>query len=347
MNLTRNGSFPTITHRVLWGLHFVLSDKGCRADESKQAAHDFLQKIIDLLGENPALLSLPEDEDQSYPWLICNNQLPELNAVYLDIFSKLNNFYQFLYVAFAVGAGDNGTLTVAKAALKAQKAAYKDFYDKLLAKAGITASADKTAVTLRCENVELAKGLQALAGGEGSTLSAFIRCAFAPDDGEMLSRVEELYGYQGLLTAFVEKLNSLGYSGGFNDSFGRTAHCFSYKYCLPGTDVGFKIEYNARKTQQFAFGTLSGVGEKKMLEDFDNLPQAVQKHFIDICRPCSRCGGCTKGGKNKYFTVDVRYEGNVYSLCPQFPCHEWASFTPELADTLLVYLETQRKYAVK
>ena len=84
-----------------------------------------------------------------------------------------------------------------------------------------------------------------------------------------------------------------------------------------------------------------------MLENFERLPQIVQQHMIDICRPCNGCMGCTKGGKNKPFTVTVEYQGKTISLCPQFPCHEWEFLTPQLVERLEAYLEEQVRYQNK
>jgi len=82
-----------------------------------------------------------------------------------------------------------------------------------------------------------------------------------------------------------------------------------------------------------------------MLEDFENLDRDLQAHFIGICKTCNHCLVCTKGGKNKAFTVNVKYGGREYSLCPCFPQHSWDTMDEKRIDLLFKYHAAQEAYA--
>ena len=109
---------------------------------------------------------------------------------------------------------------------------------------------------------------------------------------------------------------------------------------------GFQIGYNPRKYKPFYFGTANGIGGKAMLEDFVNLDGDLQKHFINICRPCNGCRSCVKGGKNEIFKTKVSYNGKEYALCPCFPNHSWDTMDRGLIDLLFKYHDAQNIYGV-
>ena len=154
----------------------------------------------------------------------------------------------------------------------------------------------------------------------------------------MIDRIDKLYDYRGMLTETVEWFRNKGYEISVCFNIEKRAVDFSIK-CSASDNVCFMCGYNVRKKQMFFFGTGSGIGEKAMLADFNNLPPIVQRHMIDICRPCTYCMECTKGGRNQPFTVNLDYQGTEYIVCPRFPNHEWEFLTPELVERLEAYLD--------
>jgi len=149
-------------------------------------------------------------------------------------------------------------------------------------------------------------------------------------------------GLNGLLIELKNRCLKRGYTHEINLSLGSTDLVFNVYF--KNEIGGFHIGYNLRKYWQFSFGTINGIGEKAMLEDFDNLDDGMKRHFINICKPCSGCLICTKGGKNKIFTVPVNYDSKEYKLCPSYPRHAWETIDCGLIDTLFKYHDLQIKY---
>ncbi len=345
--------FQTVAHRVLWGYRFPFSDFAPIESEkasydAQKAVHTALEQILSALETDPSLLELPTDADRAYEWYVCNNRIPELNEIYLKCCKKLSDFYYFLFYAANRGQRSANQLVVSKAALKEEKTGYKPAYATLLAKANIGCRTTKVDVILTSDVDGLFEAFHLLADKtRKNPVGYFARGVFGSSNDYLLQRLDDLFDYQGLLLQTVQRFKDKGYTTSWEINYQGTYNPFQFRCESAVKDVGFKIDYNCRKKWIFCFGTLSGIGEKSMLENFEHLPQIVQQHMIDICRPCNGCMGCTKGGKNKPFTVTVEYQGKTISLCPQFPCHEWEFLTPQLVERLEAYLEEQVRYQNK
>ena len=157
------------------------------------------------------------------------------------------------------------------------------------------------------------------------------------------SRVDALLGLNGVLPALRQTCESLGYVSNVRALLTRTD--FSFNVELRRGVGGFLLVFSPRKAVKAGFGTLNGVGEKAMLEDFDNLPPDMKDYFLTICKPCNGCLECTKKGRNKPFTVCVSHNGRQYVLCPLFPRHLWEAPDPQLVRRLMTYHELQERYA--
>ncbi|MCL1855909.1 MAG: hypothetical protein FWF86_09265 [Clostridia bacterium] len=357
-------SFDTIAQRILYGLNFMYSEFVLVASEavSEQAQrklHGLMTRMIDKLYENPALLNLTDHKDEAYQAWEINNMKPELDKVYQSIFKALYEFYKFLYISALHGEISGHHLSIGCAALKEHKAGYKPQYNTLLKEIGIEVTKDKTDVFITADN-ELLQSLKLLAENTpvnvnpctSYALINFACCSFAGDysfpfAGDfnfLLARVDHVAGLNSLLFEIQNRCLENGYEKIMYCSFGASGFDFSIRF--QNKVGGFLIGYNPRKYQPFYFGTINGIGEKAMLEDFDNLDEDLQAHFINICRTCSGCLGCTKGGKNKIFATNVTYEGKEYNLCPSFPCHSWDTIDRGLMDVLFKYHAAQEKYGV-
>lgn len=65
-----------------------------------------------------------------------------------------------------------------------------------------------------------------------------------------------------------------------------------------------------------------------------------------FCKPRNNCMVCTKGGKNRQFTVLVHHDGSDYRLCPEFVQMTWynSDISREKIDFMLELNELQVRY---
>lgn len=354
MDIFRKKEFDNTAQRILYGFLFVYSDFEPVASDTADAQaqkklHESMGRMLGRLYETPALLGLPENPDEAYEWYEVSNRKPALSAVYLSAYKTLYEFYKFLYVAALHGEPKEGSLSVRTEILKANRTGYKPVYNKLLNEAGMEAVKEKSGVLILADgNIPAALKLLAEKVPTGINqwtpfeLADFARCSFCGEKEYLLLRTDRVNGLNGLLIELQNKCMEKGYSRDIRLHF--TATDLSFAVCFKTETGGFQIGYSSRKYRQFSFGTMNGIGEKAMLEDFENLDEDMQRHFVGICRPCSGCLSCTKNGKNKIFTVRVHYAGKEHSLCPCFPCHEWETLDGRLAEILFRYHDLQTRY---
>ena len=356
MNRIQDKSFDTISKRSLHGLRFVYSDfvpteLNSVSEQNQKRLHETMELLVEKLYENPALLNLPENKDEAYQTWEVNNMKPELDIVYQTIFKSLFMFYKFLYMSALHGKIDSGCLSVGNAELKAYKAAFKPLYKTLLNEIGIEISSDKSGVSI-CTNEGVLQSLKLLAEKvpvninkwTPFVLSNFACCSFMDDFSYLIQRTDSDNNLDGLLFTLQNEAIDKGYKQSIKCDM--TATYIGFTISFKNGIGGFQIGYNPRKYKPFQFGTANGIGEKAMLEDFDNLDEDLKEHFINICRPCSSCRNCVKGGKNEMFTTRVSYNGKEYALCPCFPNHSWDTMDRRLIDLLFKYHDAQNIYGV-
>jgi len=175
-------------------------------------------------------------------------------------------------------------------------------------------------------------------------LSNFACCLFTGDFSYLLQRTDSENNLDELLSVLQKQAIDKGYTQSIECKM--TATSIDFTIAFKNGVGGFLIGYNPRKYKPFYFGTMNGIGEKAMLGDFDKLDEDLKEHFINICRPCSSCRGCVKGGKNEMFTTKVSYYGKDYVLCPCFPNHSWDTMDRRLIDLLFKYHDAQNIYGV-
>jgi len=313
-----------------------------------------------MLYADPALLSLPYYPDESYPWNVVNNMIPELDAKYKAIFKVVYDIWKFLQTIALDGALSENGLYISKESLKAGKSAFKPVFAPLFDAVGVHTAKDRSGVTLRYHSNEILYEMQKLAREtfdrarkkydllwsiNAESLFDFSRCSFNDEWEYIIDRIDRETAMDGRLTALKDLCLERGYRLDMHAEFCQSSTSGFGIDFIRGVG-GFHITYNPRKTQLFGFGTKNGVGEKKMLEAFDTLDTDLKIHFKSICRPCSSCLSCTKGGKNKAFTINIAHDGQNFALCPMFPQHEWPAeeFSTELTDRLFRYHELQEYY---
>jgi hypothetical protein len=310
-------------------------------DDEQKSLHDLMRKLTDNLYENPDLLGLPTDPDDAYEWWQCNNMRPELYAVFQSIDKTLFGFYKFLYKTALNGEIEGDNLKTDIKILAENKAPFKPIYGKALSSVGLIVTKDKTQVSIVGDNGVL-RALKLLAERVPTNvnkwtpflLSEFERCAFDGSSEYTISRLDEMGGTNGLLMKLRERCLAEGYTEKL-DGLSAQYH---------NGVGGFNIAYNNKRRCGILYGTLNGIGQKAMLEDFDNLSDRMKQHHTLICKKCDGCLVCTKGGKNKIFTIYVEYGGESYNLCPMFPRNNWETLDEDLMDKLFEYHALQKKY---
>jgi len=356
MNNIQYMVFETVAKRALYGMKLIYSDfQPIEADNSSEQdqkkLHETMGLLVEKLNENPSLLSLPDDKDEAYQVWEVNNLKPELDKVYQTIFKSLFEFYKFLYITALHGEIEVGGLTISAANLKAHKAACKPVYKTLLNDVGIEFQKEKESVSIIAD-AGMLRSLKLLAEKvpvnvnkwTPFVLSNFACCSFTGNFDYLLARTDDANNLDGLLFTLQKEAAAKGYTQSVSCSMTATSTRIAISFS--NGVGGFLIHYNPRKYKSFQFGTANGIGEKAMLEDFDNLDEDLQKHFIDICRPCNGCRSCVKGGKNKMFTTTVNYKGTSYNLCPCFPRDSWDRLDRALIDLLFKYHDAQNAYDV-
>ena len=364
MTIERMTAFDTIAQRILYGLRFMYSEFVPAASEiadeqAQEKLHGLMAQMIDRLYENPKLLGLAGDADEAFACelLKCN---PALDKVYKSIFKAIYDFYKFLYISFFRGEANGDCLSISSAVLRECKASYKPPYKTLLKEIGIETEKGKTEIIFFAEEAMI-QSLRLLAektpvhinNWTSCAVSNFACCSFAGDHtfpftGDfdfLLARVDLAAGLNGLLLEIKDKCLESGYEKLIYWHFSASGIGFNIQF--KNKVGGFAFGYNPYKYQQFSFGTLNSIGVKAMLEDFENLDPDLQKYFMDVCKTCNGCLGCTKGGRNKIFATNVKYDGKEYHLCnDNYGRHTWDTIDRDLAAVLFKYHAAQEKYGV-
>ena len=363
MNTIQDMAFETISKRALYGLRLVYSDfqqteSNIVSVQNQKKLHEIMGLLIEKLHKNPVILNLPDNKDEAYQAWEVNNMKPELDKVYQTIFKNLFEFYKFLYMSALHGKIDEvplapriGCLSISSAELKANKVAFKPVYKTLLNEVGIEISSDKAVVSINADEGVL-QSLKLLAEKvpvnvnkwTSFVLSNFACCSFTGDFSYLLQRTDIANNLDGLTFVLQKEAIDKDYTQSIECKM--TATSIDFTISFKNGVGGFQIGYNPRKYKPFYFGTANGIGEKAMLEDFDNLDEDLKEHFVSICRPCNGCLGCTKSGNNKTFTTTVIHNAKEYKLCPCFPCHSWDTMDRRLIDLLFKYHDAQNIYGV-
>ena len=73
---------------------------------------------------------------------------------------------------------------------------------------------------------------------------------------------------------------------------------------------------------------------------------AIKRQIVQFCKPCNGFMGCTKGGKNKQFSVTVHLENGEHRLCLEFVQMEWynGDISTEKIDFMLELNELQERF---
>lgn len=347
--------FKIISQRIIYGLNFMYSEfvpiESEKANEQSQLKlHKLMGQMIDKLYNTPEFLNLADNEDEAYEWYTTNNTKPELDKVYKLIFKNLFDFYKFLYISFLQGITKENCLSIDNKILSKNQASYKPLYKTFLNEIGIDIEKGKVEIMFTAE-YDIIQSLRLLAERIPVNINPwtpyaiinFACCSFTGDFSYLLTRVDSVVGLNSLLLEVQSKCLENGYEQNIKCSFGASG--FDFSITFRNRVGGFVIGYNPRKYWQFYFGSLNSIGVKAMLEDFENLDNDLQKYFINVCKTCNGCLGCTKGGKNKIFAIKVKHDGIEYNFCnDNYARYNWETINRDLATVLFKYHAAQEIY---
>lgn len=347
-------SFDGLAQRVLAQYAFTFADFAPVATDAaslpaQRAFHALCGALVRGVAADPALLGLPTDVLDE--WLGPHQTLSMRPALY-----KVRNTCQkafeslcgLLYAAGLHGARQDGRLIVPKARLPKLTAKALATCTDLLSRLGYAAEMGEDALSFRFpEQPEILDAWQALAlacardpGSPNSQALRFALWLHADDPGFFLERVCQLLGLEADFFAQVaRRYEAKGYAVRFFIDGYRTTCAFTR------AASGLNIEY-ATLWPTVRFVNTTSIGIKAILEDADALDAAFRRQLVWFCKPCNDCLGCTKGGKNKQFTVPVDADGQAHRLCPEFVQMEWYNrdISLEKIDFLLALGELQAQY---
>jgi len=314
-----------------------------------------MKNILLSIYNNPEKIGLPISQDDYFRAFMCGNKRPDFNKLCKDIMAYINDFYKILYFAGNMGKVYENQLIMDLKFIKDAKIKIKNNYIIFLTSSGIPTSMLKDQIIFNADN-DLLRAWQLLAKatlytdiynksrGVNSVSFGLLKfaCALYNDDFSYYkSNVELLHNWsRGYFTPYIEEFKTNGFH---EDTFG---NLFEVEFKIRGNISGFAIRFNVYRDEQFYFMAENCQGVKAMLADFDNLPVPIQNYLVFSCGKCSGCMGCTKGGKSKVFTMNLKHNGRQIALCPQFNRREWfaTDVNNQFMVNLIEYIKLQEKY---
>lgn len=348
-------SFNLLHQRIFYNYLLCLSPfkpvKSDLADEQAQEQlHRFCGVVLCSAFENPELLGLKAQPDDCFELYVCNNRKPELSKSFRRYGELTESFYRFLCYAALNGTISGSTLTVAldKQQMKAAKEALA-----FLPYLGFGVVKDSLSVTLTASKYpRIFPAMRLLAsvnapGGEitGKTLFSFAMCVFSGDIDYLIPMIERKMDLEsGFFAPYFERMLGMGYRFERDWGWGAEGPYFSFQFNngVSGVHICFQIH----KKHQIYFQLGSQIGVKAICEDFDSQPAHIQDYLLDRLSDCNNCLGCTKGGRNAKFAVEVDENGAKCLLCPN---SFWIGFQIEYMNhdvmrTLIDFSALQEQY---
>ena len=349
-------SFESTAQRVLYRYLFSFADfspiESAAGVDAQKAFYAICKPIVQSVAGKPEWLGLPTAlPDQ---WLGAHetlNMYPELYKVRSDCQKTFVDLACFLFCAGQMGHCEDERLVVKKTDLPKTNAKRLGMYKELFGHSGIlmTDGGDvllfqipSSPDALSAWKVRAALCAEKKAHPREQAL-LFMLWIYEHDDSCFLERIRVLLGLE-------------------EDFFHKVAKAYRQK----GYDVAFKIdEYKTSVTYSknisglsIEFATLwptvrfvnrSCIGIKAILENAAECDGEFVRQLVQFCRPCTDCMGCTKGGKNRQFTVGIQIDHNEHRVCPEFVQMEWynGDISMDKIEFLLALNELQEKYGKK
>lgn len=318
-------TFDTLPQRIFYNYKLCLSPfiavKSDLVSEIEQKQlHDWSVSVINKLYEQPELMNINDEPDDCFELYVCNNRKPELSKSFRKSGELMNNFYRFLCYSTLNGNLDNNILTVNldKKQMKEVKTALS-----FLPIVGIKSEVKDDFVVLSSDQYpDIFRTMRFLTTANapdgqitGKTLFAFAMCIFDKNTDYLINMVErEMDIESGFFAPYFKQMVDAGYI--FEHEYGWCAEGPYFFYKFSNAVSGFNIHFDMRKIHQIYFSLGSQIGVKSICEDFDNQSEHIKDFLLDRLTDCNNCMGCTKGGKNSKFAVEVTRNGIHHILCP-------------------------------
>lgn len=347
-------SFDNLAQRVLFRYAFTFADftpieSVTVSVDAQRAFHDICGAIVRGIANDPTILGLPVDHPDQ--WLEAHHVMSMYPTLYKVRNACQNAFYElsgFLFAAGLHGEYHDGRLSVCISDMPKLTAKTLGIYLKLLGHYGMFI--EKGSDTLMFEFSACPEALtawQLLAAKcseyQDREREQAVRFALWIHDGDgayFLERIRTLLGLDdGFFDYVAEKYLAKGYKVRFE------VDEYSAKYLYTKDVGGLSISYSTL-WGTVCFVNNTSIGVKAVLEHADELETGIKHQLIRFCKSCNDCMVCTKGGKNKQFTVTVHHDGNEYRLCPEFVQMQWnnSDISREKIDFMLELNELQEQF---
>ena len=350
-------SFTSTAHRVLHRYIFSFADflpieSDTVSADAQQVFYEFCKSIVQNIADTPTRLGLSVDlPDQ---WLGAHdtmNMYPDIYKVRNDCQKAFVDMAHFLFCAGQFGVCKNSQLTVTKTDLPKMNGKQLGLYRELFSNHGLMMTAHTDALSF-----EFPSNPHALSAWKlYSEISAneqtrprdralgFILWMNGNDGSYFLERIRSLLDLEEcFFQRAAEAYRAKGYDAAFRIDEYRTI--IAYSKAVSGLSIEFSTLWPTVR-----FVNESSIGIKATLEHADGLEDEMLGQLIRFCKPCNDCMGCTKGEKNRQFTVVLQHDNDEYRVCPEFVQMEWYNrdISMEKIEFLLALNELQEKFGKK
>lgn len=303
---------------------FVPDENG---PEDQRRFYDLMQRLYQLLYDDPALLAPALHADDAHPNRF-NKSSYGKPALVKDMRKFLGPVDALLAKLFALGAGQEGIKLTGR-----EKAVLK--------RLGIDASAQPFPAWAW------------MASKPGANLLTFTRCFFRQDYPYVEEVFARLLGDVAALRKLGEWLKARGYTripspeGDFSvvyanlawDAVPPTRALSLYKI----RHTGISLTYDQLVQHPPLLGLFIPGNMRQNLEAFNRMDDALQAFVMRQTKQCDICGYCTqtdKTGRRPPANTVVSHLGKEYAMCTYFPgyAYSWQRIDGALVDQIIAML---------
>lgn len=343
--------------RIFYNYQICLSPfqpiKSDMADQrAQEQMHMFCSDILNLAYNNPEIIGLKIEPDDCFELYVCNNRKPDLSKSFRKSGELMGNIYRFLCYAALYGEINSNTL---KVLLDKQQMKIAKTVLNILPKLGLTVVKEGLSVTLTTDKYpQIFHAMRLLVNvnthdGEitGKTIFSFAMCIYNGDINYLIRMIEEKNEIENdFFTPYFKNMIDKGYI--YDQDCGWCAEGPYFNFKFNNEVSGVHIYFSLHKKHQIYFQLGSQIGVKAICEDFNNQLDHIQNYLLNRLTDCNDCMGCTKGGKNEKFAVEVKKDGTKRLLCPN---SFWIGFQIEymnhdIIKSIIDFSTLQAKYGV-
>ncbi len=326
------GSFDSLAQRIIYVTfstfpNYVPVQSDLASEPAQRQMYNFLLGVISKLYENPTLLDLPIEPDDSYENWMVNNRKPELIKSMRKVMKNVDNYYTFLYNIGNAGVIHDNRLIVNKGEMRitSKMVAY-------LAKLGIKSDVSKEQVAFYSDEypdmVPAWKLLSSVASQNPKDPGLlFSRCIYDITHKHPSEIYAHLSGNEDVFQALEQFFIDNGYERmNYEEALTRADNeiCVSWHKNFNKKDAGgIKIWFDFRKVNQIAY-ELQVPRFRELVYQFEDMDKQLKDLVIARTKKCDACGYCIQTDRTrKMMTVQLTHEGQTHAVCPFFPAITW------------------------